>query len=161
MLDCLKSICLIMLYSAAAFCGLAICGYGFHLVTVWDTYGLNSLRAWSLVWGLIVILGITSLVGEVVFTVFLCCCSAKRKSAFDICGESLPALDRLDSQCERQRVPLRDMDRLGNDLQWVPGFLSCCSWMFPEQLQNKSELLGSEEIHQVYTKHPKCVTPSG
>ena len=43
----------------------------------------------------------------------------------------------------------------------VPGFLSRCSWMFPEQLRNKSELVGSEEIHETWTKHPKYVTPSG
>ena len=59
---------------------------------------------------------------------------------------SLPALDRLDYQCERQRTPLRDRDRLGNDPQWVPSFPICCSWMFPEQLRNKSELVGSDKI---------------
>ena len=42
-----------------------------------------------------------------------------------------------------------DRDRLGYDPQWVHGFLSCCSWMFPERLRNKSELVGSEEIRQV------------
>ena len=52
-----------------------------------------------------------------------------------------------------QRIPLRDKDRLG--------FLSCCSWMLPEQIRNKSEIVDSEDIHRVSTKHPKCVTPSG
>ena len=61
---------------------------------------------------------------------------------------SLPAQNHLDYQSDEKRTSLRDRDRLGNDPQWVPGFLSCCSWMFPEQLRNKSELVGSEEIHQ-------------
>ena len=33
--------------------------------------------------------------------------------------------------------------------QRVPGFFSLCSWIFGEQLWNKSELVGSEEIHRV------------
>ena len=35
-----------------------------------------------------------------------------------------------------------------HNTQWVPGFLSHCSWMFPKRLRNKSKLVGSEEIHQ-------------
>ena len=58
-------------------------------------------------------------------------------------------------QSDEKRISLRDSDRLGNDPQWVPGFLSCRSWMFPERLPNKSELGGSEEILQVLTEHPK------
>ena len=45
-------------------------------------------------------------------------------------------------------TPLRGRDRLRNDPQWSPGFLNYCSWMFPEQLRNKSELVGSEETRQ-------------
>ena len=75
------------------------------------------------------------------------------------CGGSPPALNRLDYQSDEKRTPLWDRDRLGNDPQWVPGFLSRCSWVFPEQLRDKSELVGSGEIHQAQTKHPNCVTP--
>ena len=42
------------------------------------------------------------------------------------CDVSLPALNHLSYWCDRQRTPLRDKHRLGNDPQWVPGFLSCC-----------------------------------
>ena len=76
------------------------------------------------------------------------------------CDISRPVLIQLVYWHYSQRHPRRDKDRLGNNPQWVSGFLDCCSWMFPEQLQNKSELVGSEEIHRVQTKHPKCVTPS-
>ena len=65
------------------------------------------------------------------------------------CGVSLPALNHLGYWRGRQRTPIRDSDRLGNHLQWVTSFLSCCSWMFTEQLRKKSELVHSEEIHQV------------
>ena len=65
------------------------------------------------------------------------------------CDESLPALNHLDYQSSEKRTPLRDRDRLGNGPQWVPSFLSLCSWMFPERLRNKSELVGSEETDQV------------
>ena len=41
------------------------------------------------------------------------------------------------------------MDRLRNDPKWVPVFLFRCSWKFPEQLRNKSEHVGPEEIHPV------------
>ena len=64
------------------------------------------------------------------------------------CDESFPALNNLDYQSGEKKTPLQDRDRLGNDPQWVPGFLSRCSWMYPERLRNKSELVGSEEIHQ-------------
>ena len=33
-----------------------------------------------------------------------------------------------------------DRDRLGNDPQWVPGFLSRCSWIIPEQLRKRPHL---------------------
>ena len=59
-----------------------------------------------------------------------------------------------------RETSLRDRDRLGNDPLWVPGFLSCCSWMFPERLRNKSELVGSEETRQVLTEHPRYKTLS-
>ena len=55
----------------------------------------------------------------------------------------------LDGQSDGMSTPIRDTDRLGNDRQWVPGFLSRCSWMFPERLRNRSELVGSENIRQV------------
>ena len=74
--------------------------------------------------------------------------------------ESLPALKHSDNLGAWQRTPLLDRDCLGNDPQWVPGFLNCCSWKFQEQLRNKSELVGSEQIHQAWTKNPKYVTPS-
>ena len=81
--------------------------------------------------------------------------------SYPLCEGTLPALNHLDYQSDGKRTPLWDRGRLGNDHQWVPGFMSRCSWMFPERLRNKSELAGSEEIHQAYTKHPKCGTPSG
>ena len=43
------------------------------------------------------------------------------------CDESLPALNHLDYQSDEKRTPIRDRDRLGNDPQLVPGFLSCSS----------------------------------
>ena len=64
-----------------------------------------------------------------------------------MCDVSRPALNHLDYKCDRQGTPLRDKGRLGNDSQWVPGFLSCCSGMFPEQIGNKFELVSSEENH--------------
>ena len=60
--------------------------------------------------------------------------------------EFLPALNHLDYQSDGKRTPFREKECLGTDPQWVPDFLSCCSWIFPEQLRNKSELVGSEEI---------------
>ena len=75
--------------------------------------------------------------------------SKVRNFTNDCCDVSRPALDRLDYQGGRQRTQLRDKDRPGNDTQLVPSFPSRCSWMFPEQLRNGSELLGSEEVHQV------------
>ena len=47
-----------------------------------------------------------------------------------LCDVSLPNLIQLDYWYDRQRTPLRDRGRLRNDPPWVPGFLSCCSWMF-------------------------------
>ena len=64
------------------------------------------------------------------------------------CDGTLPALNHSDYQSDGKRTPLRNRDRLANDPLWVPGFLSECSWMFFEQLRNKPELVGSEEIHQ-------------
>ena len=46
-------------------------------------------------------------------------------------------------------TPLWVRHPLGNVSKWVPGFLSRCTGMFSEQLRNNSELVGSEEIHQV------------
>ena len=64
--------------------------------------------------------------------------SKVRNFTNDCCDVSRPALDRLDYQGGRQRTQLRDKDRPGNDTQLVPSFPSRCSWMFPEQLRNKS-----------------------
>ena len=77
------------------------------------------------------------------------------------CDVPLPGLNHLRYWYDRQRTPLRDRGRLRNDPKWDPGFLSCCSWMFPEQLRNKSQIVGSKRIHRVYTKHPNCVNSSG
>ena len=63
------------------------------------------------------------------------------------CDQSLPALNHLDYERE-ERTPLRDRDLLEENPEWLPGFLSRCSWMFPEQLRNKSELVGSEKIDE-------------
>ena len=38
-----------------------------------------------------------------------------QKKLLGICDESVPALNHLDDFCGRQRRPLRDKDRLGND----------------------------------------------
>ena len=65
------------------------------------------------------------------------------------CEDTLLPLSCLGGQSDGKSTPLRDRDRLGNDPEWVPGFLSRCSWMFPERLRNKSEPVGSEEIRQV------------
>ena len=51
------------------------------------------------------------------------------------CEDTLPTLSCLDYQSVEKRISLRDRDRLGNDPHWVPGFLSCCTWMFPEQVR--------------------------
>ena len=59
-----------------------------------------------------------------------------------------------------KNTPLRGRDRLRDDPQWSAGFLNYCSWMFPERLRNKSELVGSEEARQVLTRHPRYVTLS-
>ena len=71
------------------------------------------------------------------------------------CDLSPPALNHLSYYCDRQRTPGRDLGRLVNDTQWVPGFLSCCSWMFPEQLRNKFELVSSEKKSSNLDKAPK------
>ena len=57
-----------------------------------------------------------------------------------------------------KRTPLQVQDRLRDDPHWFPGFLDCCSWMFPEQLRNKSELAGSRRTRQTLTRLPRCVT---
>ena len=72
-----------------------------------------------------------------------------------LCEDSLPSLGSLEYQGNKKRTPLRDKDRLWNDPQLVPGFLSCCSWIFPDRLRNKSELVGSEENRQALTGHPR------
>ena len=43
------------------------------------------------------------------------------------CEDTLQPLSCLDGQNDEKSTPLRDRDRLGNDPQWVPGFLSRCS----------------------------------
>ena len=83
-----------------------------------------------------------------------------RKFEFCLCEDNLPPLGYLDYQSDEERIPLRDRDRLRDDPQWVPGFLSCCSYMFPERLRHKSELVGSEEISQVLTGHLRYETLS-
>ena len=72
-------------------------------------------------------------------------------------GNFLPLGGSDDQSCEKS-IPLRGKDRLGNDPQLFPGFLNYCSWMFPEQLRNKSELVSSEETRQALTRHPRCLT---
>ena len=61
-------------------------------------------------------------------------------------------------QSDEKNTPLRGRDCLRGDPKWSPGFLNYFSWMFPEQLRNKSELVGSEETHQALTRHPRYVT---
>ena len=68
-----------------------------------------------------------------------------------ICEDSLLPLGWLDDQSGEKSISLRGRDRLRSDPQWFPSFLNCCSWMFPEQLRNKSELVGSEGTRQVRT----------
>ena len=81
-------------------------------------------------------------------------------SFMTLCEGTLPPLGYFDYQNDDKRIPLRDRDRLKYDPQWVPGFLSCCFRMFPEQLRNKSELVGSEETRQVLTARPRYETLS-
>ena len=78
-----------------------------------------------------------------------------------VCDVFLPGLNHLCYWYDKQKTPLRDKARLRNDPQWVPDFLSYCSWMFLEQVWNKSKLVDLEENHRVWTRHPKCSTPSG
>ena len=85
---------------------------------------------------------------------------AFEKSVELYCEGNLSSLGCLEYQDDEKRIPLRDRDRLWNDAQWVPGFLSCCSWMFPERLRKKSEYVGSEETRQVLTVHPRYETLS-
>ena len=60
-------------------------------------------------------------------------------------GSFLPLGYSADQSSEKS-TPLRGRDRLRrNDPQWSAGFLNYCSWMLPERLRNKSELVGSEE----------------
>ena len=77
------------------------------------------------------------------------------------CDVSLPVLNQLGYWYDRQRTQLWDKGRLRNDLQWISGFLSCCFWMFPKQLRKKSELVGSEEIRRVKTRHRKNMRSFG
>ena len=74
-------------------------------------------------------------------------------------GRLLP-LGRLDNQSGEKTTSLRDRDRLRNDPQWVPGFLSCHYQKFPERLRNTSELVGLGETRQVLTRHPRHETMS-
>ena len=76
------------------------------------------------------------------------------------CDVSLPGLIELRYWCDRQRTPLWDRYRLGNNLQWVSGFLSRYSWIFPEQPRSKSELAGLRENRDDEIKHPKWVARS-
>ena len=76
------------------------------------------------------------------------------------CEDHLLPLGCLDDQNDEKRISLWGRDRLRNDPPWFPGFLSWCSWMFPEQLRNKSELVGSEDTRQVLTRHPRYETLS-
>ena len=90
-------------------------------------------------------------------------CEGGCESLLDLlspCEDTLPPLGYSDYQIDEKRISLRDRDRLRNDPQWVPGFLSCCSWMSPERLRNKSEPAGSEESCQVLTGHPRYETLS-
>ena len=94
---------------------------------------------------------------------FLFPCGGYCESLLEIlspCEDTFPPLSYLDCQSDEKRIWLRDRDRPGSDLQWVPGFLSCCSWMFPERLGNKFELVGSEGIRQVLTEYPRYETLS-
>ena len=68
------------------------------------------------------------------------------------CEGSLLPLGCFDDQSGEKSISLRGSDRLRSDPQWFPGFVNCCSWMFPERLRNKSELVGSEETRQVLTR---------
>ena len=60
-----------------------------------------------------------------------------------------------------KKTPLQVQDRLRDGPHWFPGFLDCCSWMFPEQLRNKSELAGSRGTHQALTRLPRSLTLFG
>ena len=84
----------------------------------------------------------------------------KRIPLLSPCRDTLLPLSCVDDQNDEKRISLRDRDRLRNDRHWVPGFLSCYSWMFPERLRNKSELVDSEETRQVLTEHPRYETLS-
>ena len=76
------------------------------------------------------------------------------------CEDSLLPLGCLNDQNDEKSISLRGRDRLRNDPQCFPGSLNCGSWMFPERLRNKSELVGSDETHQVLTVHPRYQTLS-
>ena len=67
-------------------------------------------------------------------------------------GGTFLALNHSDCQSDWKRTPFQDRNRLRNDPQWVPGFLSHRSRMFPERLRNNSELVGSEKTRQVWIK---------
>ena len=76
------------------------------------------------------------------------------------CGENLLPVGCSDNQSGEKNISLRGWDRPRIDPQWFPGFLNYCSWMFPDQLRNKSELVGSEETRQVSKRHPRYETLS-
>ena len=76
----------------------------------------------------------------------------------NICEGNFLPLGCSDDQSSEKSNPLRGRDRLKCDPKWFPGFLKYCSWMFPERLRSKSELVGSEETRQTLTRHPRYVT---
>ena len=76
------------------------------------------------------------------------------------CKRSRPGLSQLDCEHDRQRIPLQDGDRSGNDPRLVPGFLRRRSGMFPERFRRMSVSMGSREIHLIWTVHPRCGTLS-
>ena len=47
--------------------------------------------------------------------------------AKDVCEGTLPPPGYLDYQSDEKSIWHRNRDRLRNDDQWAPGFLSCCS----------------------------------
>ena len=77
-----------------------------------------------------------------------------------ICEGSLLPLGCSDDQSGEKSISLWCRDRLRNDPQCFSSFLNYCSWMFPERLRNKSELVGSEETRQVLRRHPRYETLS-
>ena len=69
-------------------------------------------------------------------------------------------LNHLNDGTHGRRVPLQDEDHPENDPHVVPGFPRLCSRMFPERFRSVSVPVGSTEVRQIQTKHPKCETLS-